>query len=326
MRIFQNAIPYGWAWLTALVLGAIALPAPALVRSLVGSPSSGESLSGADGPQATTATAEPPKPAELVYIPAGSRFDARRAPEGWSDLVLRSTPKLAAGDLDTLGEVSFETARRIRLTIAANVVRTSSGQSHRLDRVGIGLSTPAKEGGDVIVTAGDVESSQNSWSVGDRIVLAGAEFELSRADLVTSSSTMAVVRMPTTTLVGGVHQKARLIYALVIDPDSGRLRTFHWWEIDKTPARIFTEFQHPDVFDSPLHVKAKKIAGFAVAWSFAMMHAPEGTERDVPPELQRLIAPESIDSSDPKALEAALIDAASRDAAEVAKSPATSDH
>lgn len=309
MRIFQNAIPYGWAWLGALVLAAIALPAPALVRSLVGSVPQAESLGGDPEP---APVAEPPKPAELVYLAAGSRFDAPRPPAGWSDLVLRSTPKLAAGDLDTLGEVSFKTARRIRLTIAANVVPTSGGKSHRLDRVGIGLSTPAKGEGDVIVTAGDVEGSKISWSVADRIVLAGAEFELSRADLVTSSPTMAVLRMPTTTLVGGAHKKARLMYALLIDPDSGRLRTFHWWEVDETPARTFTEFPHPDLFDSPLHVKAKKIAGFPVAWSFAMIHAPEGIERDAPADLQRLIAPESIDSTDPKALEAALINAASR--------------
>lgn len=309
LRILQNAIPYGWAWLTALALGAIALPAPSLVRSLVGSSSSANSLGG--GPD-STATTEPPKPAELVYLPAGTRFSAQHPPVGWSDLVLRSKPKLAAGDLDTLSKASFETASRIRLTITANVVPASSGRGARLDRVGIGLATPAKGEGEVIVTAGDVEGSQKSWSVADRIVLAAAEFELSRADLAASSPTMAVVRMPTTVFAEGAHKKARLIYALLVDPDSGRLRTFHWWEFDDAPAPIFTEFTHPDILESPLHVEAKKIAGYPVAWSFAMIHAPEGIERNVPADLRKLIAPESIDSSDPKALEAALIEAASQ--------------
>lgn len=226
--------------------------------------------------------------------------------------MLRSTPNLTSGDLDTLSEASFETARRIRLTIVANVVRASSGHGHRLDRVGVGLSTPAAGKGDVIVTPGDVEGSKDSWPVADRIVLAAAEFELSRADLVATTPTLAVVRMPTTTVVGDVHKKARLIYALVVDSGSGRLRTFHWWEIGDAPARIFTEFKHPDVFESPLHVRAKRLAGIPVAWTFAMIHAPEGVERDVPPELERLITPGSIDSCDAEALEAALIDAASR--------------
>lgn len=308
LRILQNAIPYGWAWLTALVLGAIVWPAPALVRSLVDSGPPSESQA---GPQNPAAASERAKPAELVYLPAGSRFDERHPPAGWSDLVLRSTPKLAAGDLDTLSESSLEMARRIRLTIAANVLKGPNGVGHRLERVGIGLSTPAKGEGDVIVTAGDVEGSKNSWSVSDRIVLAAAEFELSRADLVAASPTLAIMRMPTTTVVDGLHKKARLMYALLVAPDTGRLRTFHWWETDGPPAQSFTEFQHPDIFESPLHVKAKWLAGFPVAWSFAMIHAPKGVERTVPPELARLIAPEAIDSSNPGALEAALIDAAS---------------
>ena len=309
LRILQNTAPKGWVALTALLLIAIALPAPALVRSLVRSVPPSETPTSASG---SVAKAEPARPAKLVHLPAGSRFDDGHPPAGWSHLVIKSTPFLASGDLDTLSEASFKTARRIRLTIVANVVRASSGRGHRLDRVGVGLSTPAAGGDDVIVTPRDIEGSKDSWSVADRIVLAAGEFELSRADLSAATPTLAVLRMPTTAVVEGVHKKVRLIYAFLIDPDSDSLRTFHWWEIDDRPARRFTEFKHPDVFDSPLDVQAKRLAGIPVGWSFAMLHAPKGIEREVTPELERLIAPDSIDSNDPGALEAALINAASR--------------
>jgi len=308
LRILQKTTRNGWVGLTALLLAVIALPATGLVRSLVSSPAPSESTSSAPGPAATV---EPAKPAELVHLPAGARFHDQTPPEGWSNLVLKSTPVLASGDLDTLSESAFETARRIRLTIVANVAQASDGRGHRLARVGIGLSTPASGGGDVIVTPGDVDGSNESWSVGDRIVLAASAFELSRGDLIAATPTCAIIGMPTTALVAGVHKKARLIYAFLVEPGSGRLRTFHWWEIDDHPARTFTEFEHPDLLDSPLHVQARRLAGIAVAWSFAMVHAPKGVERDVPPELAQLIAPESIDAGDPRALEAALIDAAS---------------
>lgn len=309
LRILQKTTRNGWVGFTVLLLAVIALPATGLVRSLVSSsPSPSESTAGASGPAAAV---EPAKPAELVHLPAGARFHDQTPPAGWSDLVLKSTPSLTSGDLDTLSESAFETARRIRLTIVANVVQAPGGRGHRLDRVGIGLSTPASGGGDVIVTPGDIDGSKDSWSVGDRIVLAASAFELSRGDLIAATPTCAVIKMPTTTLVAGAHKKGSLMYAFLADPNSGRLRTFHWWEIDDHPTRIFTEFKHPDLLESPLHVQARRLAGIPVAWSFAMIHAPKGVERDVPPDLARLIAPGSINAGDPAALEAALIDAAS---------------
>lgn len=307
MRILKKSARKGWVGLTALLLAAFAWPTPALVRSLFGTASLKRSTAVVSASADAIARAEP---ARLVHLPAGERFDDQNPPVGWSDLVLKSTPYLASGDLDTLSKAAFETARRIRLTIVANVARSSRGGDHRLDRVGVGLSTPAEGSGDVIVTPGDVGGSRDSWSVADRIILAAGAFELSRGDLIAATPTCAVVRLPTTALVAGAHEKVRLIYAFLVDPASGALRTFHWWEIDDRPARTFTEFAHPDALESPLDVQAKRLAGITVAWSFAMIHAPEGTDRDVPPNLARLIAADAIDSADPRALEAALIDAA----------------
>ena len=50
----------------------------------------------------------------FVHLEPGSRLEGQSAPQGWSHLVIKSIPKLATGDLDTVSSQAFETARRIR--------------------------------------------------------------------------------------------------------------------------------------------------------------------------------------------------------------------
>jgi hypothetical protein len=244
-------------------------------------------------------------PARLVHLEAGARFDDRRPPEGWSRLVLKSTPRLASGDLDTLSEEAFETATRVRLAIVADVVATP-GHGHALDRVGVGLSAPADGEGDVIVTPRDVGGSKGPWSAKQRIILAAASYELSHAALVAATPTFALVRMPTKFLLDGEHAKASLLYAFLVDAESGRLRTFAWREDAQGPPRVVNELETPAAITGALDVKAGRLAGIPITWSFALTVVPGEDRVEVDAELADRLAPGRIEATAPDELEATI--------------------
>jgi hypothetical protein len=263
-------------------------------------------------------------PARLEYLDAGLRFDERRPPEGWSRLVLKSTPRLVSGDLDTLSDEAFRTAARVRLAIAAHVARTpgASGR-YTLDRVGVGLAAAADDGGDVIVTPRVVGGSKGPWTTKERIVLTAGSFELSHAALVAAAPTFALVRIPTKFLKGGEHQQASLDYAFLVDADSGRLRTFVWREDAGRGPRVVNELETPATIDGALDVQASKLAGIPFAWSFALTSIPGETHRAVAPELAERLAPGRIDATAPDELEATIAAVAETPVKVRAKAPAT---
>lgn len=227
-------------------------------------------------------------PTELVWLTPGTRLRDDMPPAGWSHVAFKSTPVLASGALDTLSPEAHATARRIRLVILADV----SGA--RLRRVGVGLSAPivgeASEPGDVIVAATNVGDLSGEWSTKERIILAAGSRELGRADLATSTPTFALVRTPTTCQVGNDHETVGVMYALMVEPGSGRLRLFACKPPADGGSPVIRELKTPAIVDGPLHVKAKTFAGYPVSWSFAMTDIPEGDERQVPEDLTRLLS------------------------------------
>jgi hypothetical protein len=76
----------------------------------------------------------------LVHLDPGSRLVGQSAPQGWTHLVMKSVPNLATGDLDTVSSQAFETARRIRPVIVADIRRSEPefGSSYYLARGGWG--------------------------------------------------------------------------------------------------------------------------------------------------------------------------------------------
>lgn len=248
-------------------------------------------------------------PSELVRLPAGTRFEAGRPPTGWSHLVLKSTPELTAGALDTLSKEAFETARRIRLMIAADVVKAGPSGPFRLRQVGVGLAAPIVDGkaeGDVIVTATHVGDHSGDWSAKDRIILAAGSRELNQASLAASTTNFALVRTPTTCLSDGEHATVDVLYAILVDPDTGRVRLLACKAGTPGAKPEVRELDAPALVSSPLHVKARTFAGLAVSWSFAMMSLPPGQERQVTPDLARMLEPGRLATADPLAMEGAF--------------------
>lgn len=259
----------------------------------------------------------------LEHLPPGTAFRADRAPAGWSQLVLKSTPVLTSGDLKTVSAAAHVTARRIRLAILADVGRESNAGPFRLRRIGLGLTAPVvghgDKGGDVVVAATNVGDISGEWSTTERIVLAAGSRELSRATLTASTPTFAMIRTPTTCLVGSEHETVDVMYALLVDADSGRLRLFTCKPAEGDRSPVVRELDAPAVIESPLHVKAKLFAGIPISWSFAILDIPAGLERPLPPELPRLLTPDPAADVDVPTLETAFRKLAASPARESAR-------
>jgi hypothetical protein len=247
----------------------------------------------------------PALPARLVHLKPGSRLGIEGPAPGWTHLVLKSVPTLKTGDLDTVSEQAYETARRIRPVILADVRQDSAGSdsTFRLERVGVGLCAPGAEPGtDRVVSASSIERTRGPWTAKQRLILTAMSLETSRAHLAVATPTFALLRTPVTFLISGAHRKVDVCYALVVEPRRGQLRTFVWVDASgadapssaQPVARLFTT----PVFDSPLDVKASKILGqIPVAWSFAIRELPPGADVPLPPELSSLLDAESFDEA-----------------------------
>jgi hypothetical protein len=251
----------------------------------------------------------------LVHLEPDSRLEGQSAPRGWSHLVIKSVPNLATGDLDTVSSQAFETARRIRPVVVADIRRSDPefGSGYYLARVGVGLCAPGQDGsGDRVISASSVEGTRGPWTAKQRIILTAMAYEVSRSQLAAATPTFALLRSPNTFLIGGSHRKVESYQALLVDPQTGRLEVIVWHddahhdasEPSELPARLLLG----PVFDCPQDVHATKVLGTPIAWSFAIRELPPGTDLTLPANLVASCKAGVDDSADSAALEQALIE------------------
>jgi len=247
---------------------------------------------------------------ELVLIAPGTKVvDA--PPQGWSDLIIKSVPKLESGDLDTLPSFAGSTATLFRMTVLADVRKTGGDRpGYRLARVGVGLCIPAK-GGDTIVTCEYADSEAVSLSFIEREVLKRVEEELKKARLVARTERFAVLAAPSELVVEGRHEKIFLFYALSVDPDSGRLSTILWaYTSDpERKVRLAPPALLPPrlVYQCGLDVEAERLLGaLPVNWSFAMRRLPPGGRVEASEQLRAWLVDPRRMAADPGAFEALL--------------------
>ncbi len=251
----------------------------------------------------------------LVHLEPGSRLEGQSAPQGWSHLVVKSIPNLATGDLDTVSSQAFETARRLRPVIVADI-RCSEpefGSSYYLARVGVGICAPGQDGvSDRVISPSSVEGTRGSWTAKQRIILAAMAYEVSRTHLAAATPTFALVRSPNTFLIEGSHRKVESCQALLVDPQSGKLQVLVWREEARhdqgEPAEVPARLLSAPVFDCPQDVHATRVLGTPVAWSFAIRDLPPGAELTIPADLAGSLKATVEGSADTAALEHALVE------------------
>ena len=234
------------------------------------------------------------------------------APKGWTHVVARSIPRLATGDLGSLPGWASRSAGLYRTVILADVGRFEG--RYILRKVGVALCMPVAGRGDVVVRTGSLKRIGVSISTLEWSVLAAAESKMDDGRLVAATPSFALYRTPAA-LVGrkGEHRQVDLYYAMLVDPETGRLRGAVW-ALDQgarnpSAPEALVQLGPPPTFDCALDVEASRIAGLVpVSWSFAMIALPPGTTLAVPDPLKAMMDAVAEEHADPSALERALGD------------------
>jgi hypothetical protein len=235
-------------------------------------------------------------PPQLVFLEPGIRIKDK-PPEGWNHLVIKSVPRLASGERDSLPAVATRTATLFRTVILADV-RPVDLDEHEfmLARVGVGMCVPDDDGQkhEVVVASDRLQALGIHLSPLERTVLDAAESELAEGRIVVRTSTFALYRTPANLVVAGKHHRVDLYYAFCVERATGRLRVAIWsmWpgQGKQAPPPALIELGPNSVYDCALDVRAKRILGTVpFSWSFAMRTLPPGRSVRVPPALGELI-------------------------------------
>jgi hypothetical protein len=247
-----------------------------------------------DEPRANLSTSTRAPAADLPvlnFVRPGTLID-NTPPDGWSHLVLKSIPKLASGDLDTLPESAKDTATMFHTVILADVRRQGGeGGEYALRRVGLGICLPDR-GHDIVVNSDALQALGIKLSTIPKIVLGSTEREMARGRLLARTPTCAILRSPVLLFVNKEHRRVLLNYALLVDPKSGSLRTLVWWIDEDASARkplrdLVVLPPAPLVYTCNMDVSAQRILGqIPVSWSFAMGSMPPGQTQSMPARLQ----------------------------------------
>jgi hypothetical protein len=228
----------------------------------------------------------------LKLVTPGTRVDDG-PPPGWTHLILKSVPRIATGDVDSLPESGRVTAAMFRNIVLADVRRSKRPEGgFYLHRMGLGVCVPDR-GHDVVVTTESLDKLGIELGTIPRLILGRNESALGQGQLVARTSTFALFRSPVLMVVGGTHRRELLNYALCVDPKTGVLRTGLWW-IDEEPANRQAAQQlellapSPLIFPCDLDVVARRLFGeIPVSWSIAMRTLPPGKVVPMPESLQR---------------------------------------
>jgi hypothetical protein len=232
---------------------------------------------------------------KLVTLQPGTRV-TKKPPEGWSHLVVKSLPRLASGDRDTLPTGASKTATLFRTVILADVKPLDTDEKDfALKQIGLGICVPEDEDHDMVVTGNRLDALGLRFTTVQKMVLDAAEAELQEGRIIARTATFALFRSPTTQLLAGKHRRVDIYYAFCVERTTGRLRVGVWStptdsDPRQAPAQLVRLGANP-VYNCDVDVHAKRILGTVpYSWSFAMKSLPPGRSLRVPAELGEIIA------------------------------------
>ena len=253
---------------------------------------------------------------KLEFLPPGMLI-GDKPPEEWSHLILKSLPRLASGDKDSLPGDSAKTAAYFRTVILANVKPVDVDEKEfELTKVGVGICVPQKgQDKDVVVVAGSLDAlglGNMSWI--RKMTLDSMETELVKGRIIARTPTFALFRSPATVVAAGnEHRTVNLNYAFCVERSTGKLQVGLWTSAleakDSRPPQKMLRLNSDPIFECKIDVREKKVLGVKIPmWSFAMSELPPGVTMLVPRALGDLIVTTSRNPNDgdPEALEQAL--------------------
>jgi hypothetical protein len=231
--------------------------------------------------------------------------------------VVKSLPRLASGDKDSLPKDAAKTAAYFHTVILANVKPVNVDENEfELTKVGIGICVPQRgQKEDVVVTADRQEALGLHLSWVQRMTLDEMEKGMAKGKIIATTPTFGLLRSPATVVTAGnEHREVNLNYAFCVERQTGKLHVGLWTsalEAQQTRSpQTMLRLKSNTAFDCKMDVKATKVLGVTVpgTWSFAMSELPAGQKVAVPAELGTLIVKTSRrpNEADVESLEEAL--------------------
>ena len=268
---------------------------------------------------ALPARAQPPvaekpfAPRPLARIEPGAVI-TDRAPAGWSHLVIKSQPKITAGDTAKVPDMTVKFVSMFFTAIMLKVERQPGVEPPRfqLASAAIGIGTSIRDK-DTIVSSDTFRSQGANLGMVGGIVLSKSEEQLNLVVEVARSSTMAIADAPTVLARGTDHAQVLLRYAFLADPRDGRCYTLIW-VLDKDPSGGYRLGNTPLVLlqpnlviDCEMRVDANKFfLGTPGPDAFAVLRLPPGTPLAWPTNLRSLAAERQFTPSSAHRLELEL--------------------
>jgi hypothetical protein len=228
-----------------------------------------------------------PRPIEL--IPPGTVVE-KTAPAPYTHLIVKSFPRLGAGDVDAVSDMIKELASFLHTALVAKVAPydVNGARRYRLAEVATGFSANVPGRGDTVLSPDTEKKLGANLSFFARMVLSRCYEEQQKSRYVVRSDTMAIVDTPATMLREGKHRWVIIRYAILVSERSGRLDALVWMiDLDGQGRHAASvaeiSWLAPNfIVDGVLRVDASQFTfGIPSDLAFACITPPQ-TERRVP--------------------------------------------
>jgi hypothetical protein len=167
------------------------------------------------------------RPIELL---APGTVIEKTAPAPYTHLIVKSFPRLGAGDLQAVNNTTKQLASFLHTSLMAKVgaYQVKGESRYRLEEVATGFGTNIPGRGDTIISPDTERKLGANLGFLARIVLAKCYEEQQKCRYMARSNTMALVDTPVILVRNGQHRKSVLRYAFLVSERSGRLDTLIW--------------------------------------------------------------------------------------------------
>lgn len=222
----------------------------------------------------------------LDLIKPGTVID-KEPPKGWSHLIIKSHPRIGAGDVKSVSKSTMQLSSLLYTAIVANVEAEKAGNQTRFRLTGaaVGLGTKVKDQDMIVSPEKQVELGANLKFL-ERLVLTKAQEKLQEVQVIARSDTMMLIDATGLLQRDGKHHAIILRYALLVDAATGKLETL-LWVIDRDERGGYKGAVGPmewlppgKMEDCVLHVDANEFTfGVPSDNAFAMNKVPQGQKQ-----------------------------------------------
>jgi hypothetical protein len=238
----------------------------------------------------------------VPQIPAGTRFD-QTPPEGWSNIILFVTGRLASGDLSVVTNSVREYSQMFNLVFLANI-RQRDDKTYELEKYGVGFSMKIN-GTNTVITPDKLKELGADLGMIGRSVFAANQDSLRAIKEVARFTNCALFDAPTMMLYEDDHCLMTVRYLIWVSHTTGRITTFAWLldrEEDRGAHRVVESTVQllPDNMreDRVMNVLGDRFTfGIPSKDAFALVRIPQGRPVNVTPRLAQVAGAESYDAA-----------------------------